>query len=66
MRDNVRQSTTFRHIQQRQVNYVAKEQKRALISSGTWTFLLDILGLGTLSLWKKSVNSNVLSFNLKL
>ena len=37
MGDKVRQSTTFRYVQQRQVNYVAKEEKRGLMSSGTGT-----------------------------
>ena len=35
MCDKVRQSTTFRHVQQRQVNYVAKEQKEDMMSSET-------------------------------
>ena len=41
MRDRVRQSTTFHHVQQRRVSYVAKEQKRGLMSSGTGTLRLD-------------------------
>ena len=35
MRDKLRQSTTFRHVHQRQINFVAKEQNPGLISSGT-------------------------------
>ena len=59
MRDRVRQSTKFRHVQLRLVNYAAEEQKRGLMSSETFVYILRLFE-------KTAVNSYVLSFNLKL
>ena len=58
----VRQATTFRHVKRRQVNKVAKEvEARPDVFWG-----LNIKFKYFVCLKKKSVNSNVLSFNLKL
>ena len=61
MRDKGRQSTTFRHVQQRQVNYVAKKYKsesRCLLELKQYVQILPMFE-------KTSVNNNVLS-KLKL
>ena len=62
MRDKVRQSTTFRYVRQRQVNYVSKGIKA--MPDVFW--YLNITSKYFLWLKKKIVNSNVLSLNLKL
>ena len=61
MRDKVRQSTTFRYMQQIQVNYVCKgiKARPAIFWDLNITFKYFLC-------FKKTVNSNVLSLNLKL
>ena len=61
MRDKVRQSTTFRYVEERKVSYVARNESMAWCLLGLKHYI-EILPL----IEKKTVNSNVLSLNLKL